>query len=392
MFDEHFHLPQGVEVIKPEGKEIYLVGTAHLSKQSIEDVRLTIQAVRPNSVCVELCQPRFKTMTDKEAWKKMDIFKIIRDKKAMFLLAQLIVSSFYRKLGEKLGVQPGAEMLEAIEQARQGGAELVLADREIEITLKRVWGYLGIWNKMKMLVGIMMSIIVGEEIDEKMIEQLKKGDQLENALAEFTKKFPEVKRRLIDERDIFLSQKIRQAAGPKVVAVVGAGHIAGIKENITTEQPIDKLLEVPPKSIWVEVFKWGIPAAFVALFAFVFWKMGLQRLLESLTIWMLVTGAGAAAGAAAAFGHPLTILTAFIVAPIMTLHPLLATGWFAGLMEAYVRRPTVEDFEDLPNAITTFKGFWKNHVTRILLIVALSNLGAMLGSWIAGGWILKKTI
>ena len=153
MFDEHFHLPQGVEVIKLDGKEIYLVGTAHLSKQSIEDVRLTIQIVRPNSVCVELCQPRFKTMTDKEAWKKMDIFKVIRDKKAMFLLAQLIVSSFYRKLGEKLGVQPGAEMLEAIEQAKQSGAELVLADREIEITLKRVWGYLGFWNKMKMLVG-----------------------------------------------------------------------------------------------------------------------------------------------------------------------------------------------------------------------------------------------
>jgi pheromone shutdown-related protein TraB len=385
-------LPQSVEIIQLDGKEIYLVGTAHLSKQSVEDVRAAIQIVQPNSVCVELCGPRYKTMTDKEAWRKMDIFKIIRDKKAMFLLAQLIVSSFYRKLGERIGIQPGAEMLEAIEQAKQGGAELVLADREIEITLKRVWGYLGMWNKMKMLTGIAMSVFSGEEIDEKMIEQLKKGDQLEIALAEFTKKYPEVKRRLIDERDIFLSQKIRRAAGPKVVAVVGAGHIAGIKENIQKEQSIDNLLQIPPKSVWGEIFKWGIPLVFVALFAYGFWKVGWGHFLESLKIWVLVTGSFAAAGAAVAFGHPLAILTAFVAAPIMTLHPLLATGWFAGLVEAYLRRPTVEDFEKLPDAITTFKGFWGNHVTRILLVVAFSNLGAMLGSWIAAGWILKKTI
>lgn len=389
---EERQLPQNVEVIQLDGKEIYLVGTAHLSKQSVEDVRTTIEAAQPNSVCVELCEPRYKTMTDKEAWKKMDIFKVIKDKKAMFLLAQLIMSSFYRKLGEKFGVQPGAEMLEAIDQAKLRGAQLVLADREIEITLKRVWGYLGFWQKMKMMVVLTMSIFVSEEIDEKMIEKLKQGDQLEAALAEFTNKFPEVKRRLIDERDVFLSQKIREAAGPKVVAVVGAGHVAGIKENIKREQPVDELLKVPPKSKWGEVFKWGIPALIVALFVYGFWVGGLHRLLESLSIWCLVTGICAALGATAAFGHPLSILTAFIAAPIMTLHPLLATGWFSGLMEAYIRKPTVEDFEKLPESITTFKGFWTNHVTRILLVVALSNVGAMVGGFISGLWIAKKTL
>ena len=296
-------LPQSVEVVNVDGKEIYLVGTAHLSKQSVEDVRAVIQIVRPNSVCVELCQPRYKTMTDKEAWKKMDVFKVIRDKKAMFLLAQLIMSSFYRKLGEKLGVQPGAEMLEAINQAKESGAELILADREIEITLKRVWGYLGFWHKMKMLTGIVMSLFVGEQIDEKMIEQLKQGDQLEIALAEFTQKFPEVKRRLIDERDIFLSQKIRRSAGLKVVAVVGAGHIAGIKENIQKEQSIDDLLTIPPKSVWGDIFKWAMPLIFAVLLVAGFF-IGWKHVVESLLIWILVTGSAAAIGTILAFGHP----------------------------------------------------------------------------------------
>ena len=389
---EEQQLPKSVTVLQLDGKEIYLVGTAHLSKQSVEDVHTTIEIAQPNSVCVELCEPRYKTMTDKEAWKKMDIFKVIKDKKAMFLLAQLVMSSFCRKLGEKFGVQPGAEMLEAIEQAKQRGAQLVLADREIEITLKRVWGYLGFWQKMKMMMVLMMSIFVSEEIDEKMIEKLKQGDQMEAALAEFTNKFPEVKRRLIDERDIFLSQKIRQAAGPKVVAVVGAGHVAGIKENIQREQPIDELLKLPPKSKWGEVLKWGIPALIVALFVFILWKGGWYKFLESLSIWVIVSGACAAAGAAAAFGHPLSVLTAFIAAPIALIHPLLATGWFSGLMEAYIRKPTVEDFEKLPVSIQTFKGFWKNHVTRILLVAALSNVGAMVGGFISTIWLAKKTL
>lgn len=390
MSQEELQLPKSVSKISIEGKEVYLVGTAHVSKESVEEVRATIQTVRPQSVCVELCQSRYKVMTDKEAWRKMDIFKIIRERKAMFLLAQLLVSSFYRKLGEKLGVQPGAEMLEAINQAGQVKAKIVLADRDIEITIKRVWGYLGFWNKLKMLTGMIMSIFIGEEINEEMIEKLKHGDELENALAEFTKKFPQIKRRLIDERDIYLSQKIRNAPGEKIVAVVGAGHIAGIKEDIKTEQSVEKLIETPPPTILTQILKWWIPIAFAAILAYGFWSMGLKHFLDSLKIWCLVTGGFSAAGAAIAFGHPLSILTAFIAAPIMTLHPLLATGWFAGLVEAYIRKPTVEDFEKLPESISTFRGFWKNHVTRILLVVAFSNLGAMIGSWTAGGWLVKR--
>ena len=206
-------MPPRVTHVKVEDKDVYLVGTAHISKESVEDVRTTVEQVRPDAICVELCKARHQAMTQADNWRKMDIFKIIRQKKAVFLLAQLILSSFYRRLGEKLGVQPGAEMLEGIHLAEQTGATLVLADRDIDVTLKRVWGYLGFWSKLKLAMQILMSILFTEKIDVDMIEQLKKQDQLEAIMAEFAQRFPEIKRRLIDERDTYLAQKIRTAPG-----------------------------------------------------------------------------------------------------------------------------------------------------------------------------------
>jgi pheromone shutdown-related protein TraB len=384
-------LPENVTHINIEDKEIYLVGTAHLSKESVNDVKTAIQMVLPDSVCIELCQQRYGVMTDPDNWRKMNIFRIIREKKSALLLAQLILSSFYRRLGEKLGIQPGAEMLEAIKSASAMNAKIVLADRDIEITLKRVWRYLSFWNKVKMLFHFIVDICVGEEINEKLIEQLKTKDQLETVLSEFADKFPEVKRRLLDERDIYIAQKIRNSPGQKIVAVVGAGHIRGIKENITEEKDVSELISIPAKSKIPAVFKWVIPAVVVAIIAYGFFTKGAAHGIENIYIWILVTGLFSAAGAAVAFAHPLSILTAFIAAPIMTLHPLLATGWFSGLVEAYIRKPTVEDFETLPDSISTLKGFWKNAVTRILLVTAFTNLGAMLGIWIAGAWILKRS-
>jgi len=389
---EYQSLPESVSHITIDDKEIYLVGTAHISKESVDDVKTTIKAVLPDSVCIELCESRYSVMTDPDSWKKMNIFKIIREKKSTLLLAQLILGSFYRQLGEKLGIQPGAEMLEAINQASAINAKVVLADRDIEITLKRVWRYLSFWNKLKMFFHFLVDISVGEEINEKLIEQMKTKDQLEAVLSEFAEKFPEVKRRLLDERDVYLSQKIRNSPGQKIVAVVGAGHIRGIKENITEDKDVSELIEVPAKSKIPAIFKWAIPAAIVAIIAYGFFTKGAAHGIENIYIWILVTGLLSAVGSVIAFAHPLSILTAFIAAPIMTLHPLLATGWFAGLAEAYIRKPTVEDLETLPDSISTLKGFWKNSVTRILLVVAFTNLGAMLGSWIAGAWILKRAL
>jgi pheromone shutdown-related protein TraB len=308
------------------------------------------------------------------------------------LLAQLIMSSFYRRLGEQLGVQPGAEMLEGIECAKQRNARLILADRDIEITLKRVWGYLGFWNKMKLLSSLMLSIFSKEEIDSDTIETLKQQDQLESIMAEFAEQFPEIKLRLIDERDIYLAQKIRAAEGQRIVAVVGAGHCQGIQRHIQQDESLEELTTIPKKSIIPKLIGWGIPVLLLGLFIYGFFTKGTDFSIKTIWIWFLVNGTLSALGAAIALAHPLTILSAFLGAPITSLNPLIAAGWVAGLVKAFVKRPTVDDMEDLPNAIYSVKGFWANPVTRILLVVIFANLGSVLGTWIAIGWIGGRSI
>jgi len=392
MTDEGLHLPERVTHIKVDHKDVYLVGTAHISKESVEDVKTTIQATKPDTVCIELCQGRYDALTQKDVWKKMNIFKIIRQKKAVLLLAQLIMGAFYRKLGEQLGAVPGAEMLEGAKLAGETGAKLVLADRQIEITLKRVWGYLRFWNKLRLMMHFMVSICVPEKIDAEMIDKMKQQDQLEAVLAEFAEKFPEIKKRLIDERDIYLSQQIRHCPGSKVVAVVGAGHTPGIQKYIDHDEPIDELLELPPKKVWPKIFKWGVPAAIIGLIIYGFFRQGAAHTAENIYIWFLVNGLLSAAGAALALGHPVTIITAFLAAPLTSLNPLVAAGWVAGLVQAWIRTPTVADFEDLPNATSTFKGLWKNPVLKILLVTALANLGSVIGTYIAGTWIFARSV
>lgn len=384
-------LPERVTYVRVGDKDVYLVGTAHISKDSVEDVRKTVEQVRPDTICVELCKARHQAITQADNWRKMDIVKVVRQKKAVFLLAQLIMSSFYRRLGEKLGVQPGAEMIEGIRLADETGAQLVLADRDIEITLKRVWGYLGLGSKFKLAMQLVMGIFTREEIDSDMIEQLKKQDQLEAVMAEFAGQYPEIKRRLIDERDTFLAEKIRTAPGPTVVAVVGAGHVDGIKSQIHQEHSLDELMQLPPKPFWPVLFKWGIPLLIVAMILYGFTE-GSKKGWENVYIWFLVNGILSAVGAAVALAHPLSILTAFVAAPITSLNPFLAAGWFAGLVQAIIKRPKVSDLEGLPEATATLKGFWSNPVIRILLVVALANIGSILGTYVAGFWVGIRSV
>jgi pheromone shutdown-related protein TraB len=384
-------LAGSVSRITTGGKEVYLVGTAHVSRESVKDVRETCEKLKPETVCVELCAARYKTLVKQDAWKQMNIFKVIREKKAVFLLAQLIMTAFYRKLGEQLGVQPGAEMLEGVKVAEELGSELVLADRDIEVTLKRVWGHLNWWNKLKMTGQLLASLLLAEKIDEEMIEDMKNRDQLEALLESFGKSFPEVKKRLLEERDIYLAQKIREAPGDMIVAVVGAAHVPGIEEHIGREETLAPLMEVPPPSKVPAMLKWGIPALILALLIGGFLKSGAQHSVQSIYIWVLVNGTLSALGAAAAFAHPVTILSAFLGAPLTSLNPMIAAGWVAGLVQAWVKKPTVADLEDLPNAISSARGFWMNPVSRILLVVVLANVGSALGTFIAGSWIAVRT-
>ncbi len=390
MQENENRLPESVSRIEVGGKTVYLLGTAHVSKQSVDDVRRTIEILQPDTVCVELCPVRYKAITQGNQWKEMNIFRVIKEGKALFLLSQLILNSFYKMIGKQLSVQPGAEMIEAINLSEKNGHFLVLADREVDITLKRVWASLNLWNKLKMLSHVLASMLFAEKIDEKTIEEIKNRDQIETILEDFSKSFPQVKKHLIDERDTYLAEKIKKSAGKTVVAVIGAGHVRGIVEKIYRDEPIANLMEIPRRSIIPTILKWGIPTIIAVLIIYGFVKGGAGQGIESLYIWILINSFFAAAGAVVALAHPVTVFSAFLCAPITSLNPMIAAGWAAGLVQAWIKKPTVADFENLSSDITTLKGFWMNPVIKILLVVAFCNLGSSIGTFLAGSIIASK--
>ncbi|GIN21479.1 MAG TPA: TraB family protein [Bacillus bacterium] len=374
--------------IELNGKEFILVGTAHVSKQSAEQVKEVIESERPDSVCVELDEQRYDSIQNKNQWKDMDIFKVIKEKKATLLLMNLAISSFQKRMAKQFGIQAGQEMIQGIESAKEIGADLVLADRNIQITFARIWNNVGFWGKAQLLSQVFFSIFSNEEISEEELEKMKNQDTINAILKEFTASFPKLKTPLIDERDQFLAQKIKDAPGKKVVAVLGAAHVPGIKEEIKKEHDLRRLSERPPKSKVPKIIGWSIPILIFALIAYTFYanpSAGWQQTIS----WILWNGSLSALGAALAFGHPLAILTAFVAAPITSLNPLLAAGWFAGAAQAYMRKPHVRDFEKLSEDVFSLKGFWHNKVTRILLVVVLANLGSSVGTFIGGADVIR---
>jgi len=386
-------LPQHATHVRVGDKDVFLVGTAHVSQASVDDVRTTVEKVNPDTICVELCPSRYQAFTQPDNWKKMNIFRVIKEGKALFLLSQLVMTSFYKKLGDQLGVRPGAEMLEGIALAGERGTCLVLADRDVQVTLKRTWARLNLWNKLKIFSLLIGNVFVEPSIDDKTVNDLKQQDQLEGVLETFSKSFPSMKASIIDERDIYLAQKIRDAEGKKIVAVVGAGHVPGITRAIQNDHSLEPLEEVPEPSLWPKVFKWGVPLLIVGIIVYGFYQAGAQHSLESISIWVLVNGILAAAGAALALGHPLTVAAAFAAAPITSLNPMIAAGWVSGLVQAWVKKPTVADLQALPEMATQFPaGLWRNPVSRILLVVVFSNLGSTLGTFIGGSWIAARLL
>ncbi|MFI8687086.1 TraB/GumN family protein [Rossellomorea sp. NPDC077527] len=371
-----------------DGKEFILIGTAHVSRQSAEQVKEVIEAERPDTVCVELDEPRYQSIVEGDKWRETDIFQVIKDKKATLLLMNLAIGSFQRRMAKQFGIKPGQEMIQGIESAKEINAELVLADRNIQVTFSRIWSSVGFSGKAKLLTQIVYSIFSNDTITEEELEKIKSQDMLDSMLNEFTQVFPKLKTPLIDERDQYLAQKIKDAPGKKIVAVLGAAHVPGITKEIHNEHNLNKLNERPAKSNWPKIIGWAIPIMILAVIAYTFISnpdAGIQQGIS----WILWNGGFSALGVAIGLGHPLAILTAFVAAPITSLNPLLAAGWFAGFVQAYFRRPNVGDFDSLPEDVLSVKGFWRNKVTRILLIVVLANLGSTLGTVIGGADVVR---
>lgn len=372
-------------------KEIILIGTAHVSKTSAEQVKEVIEAEQPDSVCIELDAQRYQSIKDGNKWKDMDIFKVIKDKKASLLLMNLAISSFQKRMAKQFGIEAGQEMIQGIESAKETGAELVLADRNIQITFSRIWGSIGFKGKSLLLTQIVASIFSRESISEEELEKMKKQDTINAMLQEFTDHFPKLKKPLIDERDQYLSQKIKTAPGEKVVAVLGAAHVPGITKEIQKYHDLKRLTKRPPKSKTPKIIGWAIPILIIAIIAYTFFSNPAAGWQQAIS-WILWNGSLSAIGTLIAWGHPLAILTAFVAAPISSLNPFLAAGWFAGFVQAYFNRPTVGDFETISEDVFSVKGFWQNKVTRVLLVIVFANIGSSLGTFIGGADVIRLFI
>ncbi len=375
--------------LQHDGKELFIVGTAHISQKSVEEVRRVIAEIKPDTVCVELDAMRLEALTDEDRWKKLDIFAVIKQKKVLFLLASIVLSAYQRRMGEALGVQPGAELLAAVNSAESVGAELVLADRDIQATLKRTWGNLGFFNKIKMRSTMSAAFFGANEISEEDIEELKDKDNINEMVHEFAKVMPQVQGPLIDERDQYLMHSIQNAPGDRIVGVVGAAHVPGMKTYLGKDADIEALNELPGPSKVTQVLKWVIPVIVLSAFGYGYYKHQGEGLMEMLFAWVLPNSVMAALFSLLAGAKPLTILTAFIASPITSLNPTIGAGMAAGLVEAWLRKPTVADCERINDDMLSWRGLYRNQFTRVLLVAVAATVGSALGAWVGGAWVVS---
>lgn len=376
------------------GKEIILLATAHVSKQSAIEVRELIEKELPDSVCVELDNQRYNNIQNPQEWSQTDLIKIIKEKKTGLLLVNLILSAQQKKFASDLNTKAGAEFIEAINIAKENNIKLVFADRNINTTFTRIYRSLGFFEKVKLLTSILFSSFSNETTSEEEIEKMKSQDILEGFIDEMDEEFPTIKKILVDERDQYLCSKIQTAPGPKVVAVLGAAHTVGIKKIISIPQSIDGLDTLPTKKSTGKIIGWSISLFIIGMIVLSFFQskdLGVSQI----TSWILWNGSFAALGSLLVLAHPLTILAAFVSAPITSLSPLVGVGFVTGIVEALVRKPKAKDIENLSTDINSLKGFFRNRITRILLVVLVSSLFSAVATFIGGTDIfsnLFKTI
>jgi pheromone shutdown-related protein TraB len=383
---------QPIRHISRDGVEYTVLGTAHVSRASAEAVKELAASGEFDAVAVELCQARYDALTAERKWTDLDLYKIIREGKAGLVMANLALSAYQRRIADQFGIEPGAEMRAAVVAAKERGLPLQLVDRDLATTLRRSYASVPWYKRFYLMAGLAMGMVSSDEIDEEAIEKLKEGDILESTFTEFAEHSPELYEALIAERDRFMSARLREdnaeASGRKVLVVIGAGHmdgLAGHLETSTADPQAERrqLDELPPRARWPRVIPWAI-MALVLLGFFIGFSRSPELGWQLVFIWVAINGGLAALGALIARGHPLTILSAVIAAPLTSLNPTIAAGMVTGLVESWLRKPRVSDLENLRFDITTVKGWFKNPATRILLVFFLSNLGSAIGTWVAG--------
>jgi len=388
-----------VREIERDGVHYTLLGTAHVSPASVEAVREALESGNHDAVAVELCASRHRALTDRDAWRNMDLFTIIRERKAGMLMASLGLAAYQRRIAEQFGIEPGAELKQALTMAEAAGLPLQLIDREIGTTLKRTRSRLTWWQRWMLTNGLIASLFSRDEISAEDIERLKQGDILEETFGEFAEQSPALYESLIAERDRYMAARLRQEnhghPGRRVLAVVGAGHLDGIARALRSgsepDAEVGELDATPPPSRLWRALPWLILVAVLTGFAIGFARspeLGWRLVLT----WVIVNGGLAALGALLARAHPLTVLSMVVGAPLTSLNPTIGAGMVAGAVEAWARKPRVADFEALRDDLMRLRGWWTNRVARVLLVLFLSNLGSMIGTWVAGASIVRQLL
>ena len=384
--------PDDVEHITIGEREIFLVGTAHVSQESVDLVKQVIAAEKPDCVCVELDDKRYKALSGRKRWESLDLKEIIRKKQLSTLLVNLILSSYQKKLGMQLGVMPGAELLEATREADKHSIPVSLCDRDVRVTLRRAWHETSFLKKGYLLATLLMSLFDKTEITEEKLEQLKKKDVLSELMSELGEAMPELKKVLIDERDIYLAEKIKMSSGRKLVAVVGAGHIEGIKKSIREDHSgvLPSISSFPPVSSSLKALGWAIPLLIIGSLVAIGIQKGGTAAGANLLYWILANGIPTSIGAMLAGAHPLTIASAFAAAPVTSLTPVIGAGYVTAFVQVMVRPPVVREFETVAEDMATFGGWWKNKLLRVFLAFLLPGFGSMIGTWVGGVEIISN--
>ncbi len=383
---------EDVEIISINGKTIFLVGTAHISQRSADLVREVITREKPDRVCVELDEQRFKALSQKKKWEDLDIKKVIKDKQLSTLIINILLASYQKKLGEQLGVNPGVELMEAVNAAKENDIPISLSDRDIRITLRRAWNSMSLWQKIKLLGTGAFGIFEKQEISEEQLAEIKKKDVLNEMMRELGKALPVLKTVLIDERDRYLSQKIKESEGKKIVAVVGAGHVNGIKEILIKEERynLEEIEEIPPVSNVWKIIGWAIPLIIIGSLVYIGYSKGTEAAGENIIFWILANGIPSFIGAVIALAHPFAILSAFLAAPFTSLTPVIGAGYVVAFVQAYFQPPKVKEFSTVSEDVGKAAMWWKNRLLKILLVFILSGLGSAIGTYVGAFEIIRN--
>ena len=387
-------MSQTQKILELNNRKITLIGTAHVSAESISEVENVISDVKPDCVAIELDEKRYESITNPDKYRELDIIKVLKRKEGFLLLANIVMASFQKRMGKNAGVKPGEEMVAAINKAKELNIPTALVDRPIQITFRRAWKKTSAYGKTQLLSALLASGFSKDEISSEEIENLKQASEMDSMMKELSELMPAVKQVLIDERDQYLASHIWKAEGNNIVAVLGAGHLPGVEAHLKkiaenqASTDTSEIASIPESGIFSKIMMWLIPALIVAVIAFGFYIGGKDAGSKMALNWILWNGILAGLGALIAGGNPLTILVSFIGAPVTSLCPFIGVGIVAGIVQAAICKPQVKDLETLSDDAGSIKGFYKNKILRVLLVFLLSSVGSSIGTFAAGAGIV----